>query len=604
MKHQYLPHKVKVTSHQTGEVLLESAYPLEPVARSSGQWLRQWAERTPGAVFLAERSGEGWREETYSSAFEQAKAIASSLLARGMDADTPILILSGNGIDHALLTLAAQYVGVPTVPVAEQYSLIEGAQPRLEHVIDLVRPAMVFAQDGQKFSTALGLDSLAGAETVVAGSASEGMTTLAELSKGDAAADLQAAHDKVGPQTIAKILMTSGSTSMPKGVITTQEMMCVNQTQIATSLPFLKDRPPRILDWLPWNHVFGGNHNFNMMLANGGSLYIDEGKPLKGLFDRSLENLSLIAGTLSFNVPVGFALLLEALKTDAGLRRNYFQDLDLIFYAGASLPQEIWKGLEALALEETGHMPLLTSSWGLTETSPGCTLQHQPPESSGVIGVPLPGVTAKLVNLGSGRHEIRVKGPNITPGYFRQPEQTKEAFDEEGYFITSDAVRFVDDNNPNAGLRFDGRITEDFKLMTGTRVQASALRLDLLSVLVPLCGDIVVTGQDREEIGLLMFPNREAIAAAGLDFSENGEILSGAELSREVARRVALHNENVTGSSKRIARVLVLAEPPSLADGEITAKGNLNFNQVLARRNALVERLYDDGDPATIKVEG
>ena len=604
MKHEYLPHKVKVSNHRQGELLLESAYPLEEVAPNSGHWLRHWAGKTPDAVFLAERSGDGWREETYAGVFEQVEAIAASLLARGMNAQTPILVLSGNGVDHALITLAAQYIGVPTVPVAEQYSLIEGALPRLEHVIDLVRPGMVFAQDGQKFSTALGLESLSGAEAVVCDGGAATMTALNTILKGDTSVDLQAAHAGVGPETIAKILMTSGSTSMPKGVITTQEMMCVNQTQIATSLPFLKERPPRILDWLPWNHVFGGNHNFNMMLANGGSLYIDEGKPLKGLFDRSLENLGLIAGTLSFNVPVGFALLLEALKKDAGLRRNYFQDLDLIFYAGASLPQEIWKGLEALALEETGHMPLLTSSWGLTETSPGCTLQHQPPESSGVIGVPLPGVTAKLVDLGSGRHEIRVKGPNITPGYFRQPEQTKEAFDDEGYFITSDAVRFVDDGDPNAGLRFDGRISEDFKLMTGTRVQASALRLDLLSVLVPLCGDIVVTGQDREEIGLLMFPNREAIGAEKLEIEESGEVLCGEALSREIATRVRQHNETVSGSSKQVARILILSEPPSLAEGEVTAKGNLNFNQILARRAALLDRLYDDSDPAVIIVKG
>ena len=289
--------------------------------------------------------------------------------------------------------------------------------------------------------------------------------------------------------------------------MTTHRMMCTNQVQLADAMPFLRARPPRIVDWLPWNHVFGGSHNFNMMLANGGSLYIDDGKPVKGLFERTVENLSLITGTLCFNVPVGFSMLLGALRKDAGLRQRFFEDLDMIFYAGASLPQDIWQGFEHMAVETKGEVPLITSSWGLTETAPAMMLQHEPTENSGVVGVPLNGVTAKLIPDGEMRCEVRVKGPNLMPGYFEAPEKTAEAFDDEGFFITGDAMRFVDPEDINKGMKFDGRISEDFKLLTGTWVRAAQLRIDILAALSPLASDLVVTGADKSEIGVMIFPN-------------------------------------------------------------------------------------------------
>ncbi len=589
----FLPHAVTREDRPDGSLLLRSEYDLGPVTERTGDWLHRWAEEAPERVFLAERSGAGWREESYAATLQQVRAIAAALLARGMGADTPILIMSGNGVDHGLLSLAAQYAGVPTVPVAEQYSLIHGAHGRLRHAIELVRPKMAYVVDADQYGEALKLDALEGVEIVATRNGGTDVTAFADLLKGDAGIDVDAGFAKVTPDTVAKILMTSGSTSNPKGVLTTQRMMCVNQTQLADSLPFLRARPPRIVDWLPWNHVFGGSHNFNMMLANGGSFYIDDGKPVKGLFDRTVENLSMVTGSLVFNVPMGFAMLLEALEKDAGLRQRFFEELDMIFYAGASLPQEVWSGFETMAMEIKGEVPLMTSSWGLTETAPATMIQQEPTESSGVVGVPMTGVTLKLIPDDDMRCEVRVKGPNVMPGYFEDPQKTAEAFDEEGYFITGDAMVFVDKDDINKGMRFDGRISEDFKLLTGTWVRAAGLRIEMLSTLAPLAADLVVTGQDKNEIGVMIFPNREAIEAAGFTLEEDGGALVCPQLLSDIHHRLNERAGRISGSSTRVVRAIVLAEPPSLTDAEITAKGNLNFRKVLTRSADLLERLYD-----------
>jgi feruloyl-CoA synthase len=598
----FLPHAVSREDRADGTILLRSDYELGPVTGRTGDWLHRWADEAPDRVFLAERSGAGWREETYAATLQQVRAIAASLLARGMGPGTPILIMSGNGVDHGLLSLGAQYAGVPTVPVAEQYSLIHGAHGRLRHAIELVRPRMAYVVDADQYGEALKLDALEGVEIVATRTGGAKVTPFADLLKGDASVDVDAGFANVTPDTVAKILMTSGSTSNPKGVLTTQRMMCVNQTQLADSLPFLRARPPRIVDWLPWNHVFGGSHNFNMMLANGGSFYIDDGKPVKGLFDRTVENLSMVTGSLVFNVPMGFAMLLEALEKDTGLRQRVFEDLDMIFYAGASLPQEVWTGFEAMAMEIKGEVPLMTSSWGLTETAPATMIQQEPTESSGVVGVPMTGVTLKLIPDEDMRCEMRVKGPNVMPGYFEDPEKTADAFDEEGYFITGDAMVFVDKNDINKGMRFDGRISEDFKLLTGTWVRAAGLRIEMLSTLAPLAADLVVTGQDRNEIGVMIFPNREAIEEAGYTLEEDGGALVCPQLLSEIHHRLNERAGRISGSSTRVARAIVLAEPPSLTDAEITAKGNLNFRKVLTRRADLLERLYDDAASGIAKL--
>ncbi len=597
----YLPHKVNREIRADGAVILTSGHALPEAVENTGKWLEQWAKVAPARTFLAERSGEGWREENYSGVLEKVRALAASLLALGLSSEKPVLIISGNGVDHGILSLASQYVGIASMPLAEQYALIPQAHDRLKYAADLVKPGLIYAVDGERYGAALALEELSGIPKLVSVNPGNGHLVFDDMLKNGQGIDIDAARSAVVPDTIAKLLLTSGSTSLPKAVETTHRMLTVNQAQINTYLPFLKDKPPRILDWLPWNHVFGGSHNFNMMLANGGGLYIDDGKPVKGLFQRSLENLSQVTGTLAFNVPVGFAMLLDAMRRDDGLRERYFTDLDMIFYAGASLPQDVWKGLEELAIKTSGQVPLLTSSWGLTETAPACTLQHQPPQSSGVIGVPVPGVSAKLLPLEGGRWEIRVKGPSIFTRYFNDPAKTDEAFDEEGYFKPGDAVKFVDDAAPEKGLRFDGRIAEDFKLMTGIWVKASQLRLDALAALAPFVADVIITGEGMNEIGMMIFPNRDAIGEAGFELSDDAMFCRAEGLEGEIASRIAKMNSG-SGTSNRITRVVLLSEPPSLADGEMTAKGNLNFRAVLKRRPDAFERLYNDAESAVIRV--
>ncbi|TYC63576.1 feruloyl-CoA synthase [Rhodobacterales bacterium] len=596
----YRKHSVVREDRPDGSILLRSQYELGPTVERTGDWLNTWAEKAPDRVFLAERSGAGWREETYAGTLQQVRNVGAALVARGLGADTPILVMSGNGLDHGILALAAQYVGVPIVPVAEQYSLVHGAHGRLREVIRLIRPKMAYVVDANQFGEALDLEALADVEIVATRPGSRKVTPFADLLKGDAGADVEAAFAKVNADTIGKILMTSGSTSSPKGVLTTHRMMCVNQTQLADTLPFLRARPPVIVDWLPWNHVFGGSHNFNMMLANGGSLYIDDGKPVKGLFGRTLENLSMKTGTLSFNVPLGFGMLLGALREDAELRRRFFQDLDLIFYAGASLPQDVWSGFEEMAMEIKGEVPLMTSSWGLTETAPSAMMQQEPAPRSGIVGVPVTGVTIKLIPDEEMRCEVRVKGPNVMPGYYKDPERTAAAFDDEGYFITGDAMVFLDDDDPEKGMHFDGRISEDFKLQSGTWVRATQLRLDILARLAPLAADLVITGADRREIGAMIFPNLEELRRVGFTLKEADGAYSCPLLQGEIHRRLSERAREVSGSSTLISRAIVVTEPPSMPEGEMTAKGNLNVRKVLARRDGLLERLYSDNDPAVV----
>ena len=605
MQSKYRPHATQLDTRADGSLIYSSGYEISPVAATTGDWLHKWAAEAPLRTFLAERYGAGWHEVSYGQALEQVRAIGQALVARGLTEHTPILVMSGNGVDHGLLALAGQYVGVPVVPVAEQYSLIHGAHGRLRHAIELVKPKMAYVVDADHYAEALALDALEGIEIVASRPGGHaGATPFSALLKGDPTVDVDAAHAAVGPDSVVKILLTSGSTSAPKGVPTTHRMMCANQAQLRDALPFIAARPPVIVDWLPWNHVFGGSHNFNMMLANGGTLFIDDGKPVPALIGRTIENLSMVAPTISFNVPVGFAGVLKALDADADLRRRYFSELDMIFYAGASLPQEVWAGYERLARAERGDIPLITSSWGLTETAPAAIIQHQPPDRSGIVGVPMTGVEVKLLpdEAEPDRYEVRVKGPNIFSGYLDNPEKTAEAFDAEGFFLTGDAMRFVVPGQPDMGLRFDGRISEDFKLLTGTWVRAAQLRLDMLACIGPLAQDIVVTGADRSEIGIMIFPNAAELEREGFKLESDKGALTDKMLKSEIHRRLAERAREVQGSSTHIARALVLADPPDMGEGEMTAKGNLNYRRVLDRRKALLDRLYDNDDPATITV--
>ncbi|PCH73401.1 MAG: feruloyl-CoA synthetase [Rhodobacteraceae bacterium] len=595
----YRPHKVRCEDRDDGTIIMHSDYALGAPVSSTNDWLHRWAKQRPDAVFLAERSGAGWRTLTYSAALEQVRALAAGLLGRGLNGDTPILILSGNGVDHGLLALAAQYVGIPHVPVAEQYSTIPGAQKQLSYILDLIRPAMIFAEDGEKFAASLSMPQMQGLDIVVSRNAAPGMTCFDDLTTGGTQ-DVDAAAALVGPDTIAKILMTSGSTSHPKGVLTTQGMMCANQQMYAEILPLLAARPPRLVDWLPWNHVFGGSNNFNQMLANGGALYIDGGKPVKGLIAKTFENNLLMNGTIAYNVPVGFALLRDEMRSNQALKQRYFQDLDMIFYAGASLPQDVWQDLMQMAAEVRDEPPLMTTCWGMTETAPACIFLQEPSDMAGVIGVPLPGVSAKLVPDGGARYELRVKGANITPGYFRDPDKTAAAFDDEGYFRTGDALTLVDPADRNRGLRFDGRLSEDFKLTTGTWVRGATLRLEMLGLLAPLAADVVVTGEGHSEVGLLILPAGGLLSDGRL--TADGAACLGDAVLADISRRLADKAMTAQGSSNKVVRALILSEPPSMADGEITAKGNLNFRKLLDRRADALTRLYDDSDPAVIRI--
>ncbi|UWQ91126.1 feruloyl-CoA synthase [Rhodobacteraceae bacterium M382] len=586
---KYRTQKVSRQNRADGSILLRSEYALSPTANSTNDWLEQWAHSRPDAVFLAERSGAGWRELRYGAALEQVRSLAGGLLARGLTAKTPILILSGNGIDHALVTLAAHYVGIPTVPVAEQYSLIPGADSQLSYITDLIDPALVFAVDGQTFAKSLALDVMEGRDLVVAQSPGPGMTTLDELSRSDVM-EVTTARNDVGPDTIAKILMTSGSTSDPKGVITTQGMMCTNQAQYIGALPFLDSHPPCLVDWLPWNHVFGGSNNFNQVLCHGGSLYIDDGKPIPALIGRTVENLLLKSPTVAYNVPVGFGLLRTEMQNNDALKQAYFRHMDMLFYAGAPLPPDIWSDLDDMARSVRPDGIMMTTCWGMTETAPACIFQHQPAASVGLVGVPLPEVTAKLVPDGPDRYELRVKGPNITPGYFHASAQTEQAFDNEGFFLTGDAMTFADMDDVNAGLKFAGRLSEDFKLATGTWVRASDLRMAVLSALKPLAQDVVLTGEGRDAVGVLILPAPNQIAKA--DLSPRPGLICSDALQQQIADRLAPFSDPSRGSANRITRALILSEAPMMAAGEITAKGNLNFRKLLTRRAALVDLLY------------
>lgn len=596
---RYVPHKVEREDRADGTILLRSGYDLpEPVA-NTGVWLHEWAEKAPYRVAVSERpvDGPGWRNVTYLELLQQVRAIAAALLKRGLGQGDTIALMSGNGLDHLLVSLAAQYVGVPVVPLAEQYSLIPEAHGRLIYVLNKVKPKMAFVDDATRYGAAILLPELADVEIVAArGTAERAITPLSELLEG-ADVDVDAAHAQVGPDTLAKILFTSGSSSDPKGVLTTHRMMCVNQLQMGLALPFLSDHAPRITDWLPWNHVFGGSHNVNMMLAHGGTLTIDSGKPTGRGFATTLKNRMDRPGTLAFNVPVGWHMLVDAIRDDADQQRHLFKDQQLLFYAGASLPQDVWEALENFCFEARGGLPLMISSWGLTETAPACLMVHEPIGRSGVIGVPLPGVEVKLIPDDEMRCEVRVKGPNVMQGYFGDEKKTAEAFDEEGYFITGDAVKFVDPNDANRGLVFDGRVSEDFKLDTGTWVQAGNLRMTALKELKGLAQDVVICGHDRGEVGLFIFPAPEV---AGGETTEGA--ITDAELMTRIEVRLREMNSHVTGSAKRITRAVVLAEPPSLEHHEITDKGSLNIKKILTRRAELLERLYDNEDPALIRV--
>jgi feruloyl-CoA synthase len=565
---RFAPAEVDVARRSDGSIVLRSPQALRAHARSTGEWLVQWAHKTPERALVAERSAQGWRTVAYAQALDAARRIGQALLDRGLDESKPVAILSDNGVDHALLMLGALHVGVPVAPISPAYSLMSKDHAKLKAIFELVRPGLVWTADPAKFAPAL---AAVGATSV----------PLDALLQSPPTARVDEAFAKIGSGTLAKILFTSGSTGAPKGVINTQGMLCASQQMLAQGWPFVEDKPPVVVDWLPWNHTFGGNHNFNLVLRNGGTLYVDGGKPAPGLAEITAQNLKEIAPTMYFNVPRGYDLLLSFLERDEALRRNFFKNLDVLFYAAAALPQNLWERIEKLAVAEKGGRLAMLSAWGSTETSPLATQVHFPIERAGVIGLPVAGCELKLVPS-AGKLEVRVKGPNVTPGYYRRDDLTRAAFDEEGFYRIGDAVKFADPSVPAKGIVFDGRVAEDFKLATGTWVHVGAVRVKLIAAGDPVIQDAVITGHDRNEVGALVFLN----PAAAKDMS--GEAIR-AKLADAVRRLAA---ETGAGSSTHPVRAMVMTEPPSIDANEITDKGYINQRAVLDRRAALVGRLY------------
>src|SRR5688572_8057944 len=559
------PAKVELEKRRDGSMLLRSPQKLAPYARCVTEWLVQWSDKAPERVFLAERGkGDTWRKITYREAYGSVRRIAQALLERGLNAQKPVAILSDNSIDHALLALGALHVGIPAAPISAAYSLLSKDFGKLRYIFDLVRPGLVFAAEAQKFAPAL---EAVGAQSI----------SVAELLEANPGSTQEREHSKVRPETIAKILFTSGSTGTPKGVINTHRMLCANQQMLAQAWPFVEDRPPVVVDWLPWNHTFGGNHNFNLVLRNGGTIYVDGGKPAPGLVETTVRNLKEIAPTMYFNVPRGYDLLLPCLEKDVELRRNFFRELDVLFYAAAALPQNLWDKLQKAAKAER-RSPAMLSAWGSTETAPLATSVHFPMERAGVIGLPVAECELKLVPA-AGKLEVRVRGPNVRPGYYKRPDLTKAAFDEEGFYRIGVAVKFADPADPAKGLVFDGRVAEDFKLAPGTWVHVGAVRVQLIAAADPLIQDAVITGHDRDEVGAMVF-----LSPAAKD------------LSPEVVRTrlAAVLQKMQGGSSLHPRRLLVMTEPPSIDANEITDKGYMNQRAVLERRAAMVETLYSD----------
>ncbi|TAK47590.1 MAG: feruloyl-CoA synthase [Xanthobacteraceae bacterium] len=602
------PCDVEMTERADGVIYVKSLVPLGAFPGRLTERLEHWAVVAPERIFLAERDGrDGWRTLTYGQTLPLARRVAVGLLAHNASPERPVAVLSGNGIDHAVIALAAYFAGVPYAPVSPGYSTIPGGLSKLRYVLDLLTPGLVYARDGGLVTDAVrGLiprdAALVMSRAVPALPCASSFADLAAVADDEA---VERAYARVGPDTIAKILFTSGSTGVPKGVIQTHRMLCANQTMVAAIFAFLAAEPPVAVDWLPWHHTAGGNNNLGSVLFHGGSLYIDDGRPAPGEIDKTIRNLRDIPATVNYGVPKSWADLIPHLRADKGLRETFFRRLRLMFYAGASLPQHVLDALNELAVESCGERVAVMTGLGATETGPSALCCTREVTRAGIVGLPLPGVTLKLVPK-AGKLEARIKSPSLTPGYWRQPALTQQAFDAEGFYRLGDALRFADPGDVRGGFIFDGRIVEDFKLLSGTWVNVGSLRPQLLTHFAPLFADVVITGGDRAEVGALVFPSLERCReAAALPLgAPAADVLSHPNLRARIARRLDEFARAATGSSNRVTRLLLLRDPPSFGDGEITDKGSINSRAVLERRAASVEALYSATPGAEVIVVG
>ena len=597
---------VELTRQPDGSLIMRSVEPLASYDHRIGDWLDRWAREAPDRDFIVEQAAEGERTIRYGEAREAALALAENLLTYGLGPDRPLAILASNGIDHALIMLAALYVGIPVAPIAPAYALQSADFAKLSHSFRLLTPGMVVVEDGAQYREAIE-HALAPGVPVAAlrnASASSNMIPLASL-RGDGSrrASVMAVAARVGRDTVAKYLFTSGSTGMPKAVINTHGMLCANAQMKRQVAPVLAEEPPVMVDWAPWNHTAGGNSNFNIILYNGGTLYIDPGKPTPGLFGSSVRLLRRISPTIYFNVPRGYELLIPHLDADRELREHFFRRLKFLWYAAASMLPATWYALERLAVEAVGQKILTVTGLGMTETSPIALFGNAHANGPGVVGIPVAGLELKLVPHDDS-FEVGYRGPNVTPGYWRDSAATKLAFDEDGFFRSGDLLSFIDPQRPRAGLRFDGRIKEDFKLTSGTKVSAGKLRLDALDAMRPLATDVVVVGADRNDVRILVFPDWELCAAtAGLDRAAPPEqIASNKTLRVALQDRLEQLAATGTGSSNRIVAALLVESPPSHAAGELTEKGTVNSRALQRNRPELLDILFDERDERVLRI--
>jgi feruloyl-CoA synthase len=580
-----------------GAILVTPVEKLGPYPEKLTERLARFAAAAPDRLWMAERDSQGgWRKVSYGEAYRAARTIGAGLLRRGLSAERPVMILSGNDIEHALLALACLHVGAPFAPISPAYSTIATDFSKLAHIANKLTPGLIFAADGAAYERAVEAVAPPDAELVVTRNPPKDRpaTAFADLLAGEPDdAAVQRAHAAIRGDDVAKILFTSGSTALPKGVINSQRMLVANQEMIANYFRFLKETPPVIVDWLPWNHTFGGNHNFGLVVYNGGSLYIDDGRPTPNGIAATIRNLREIATTVYFNVPKGFEELAPRLRADRALREIFFSRLSMNFFAGAGLAQHVWSELDAAAVETLGERVPMMTGLGSTETGPfalACAPAHS---KSGRLGLPVPGVELKLTPV-EGKWEARVRGPAITQGYWRDPEATAKAFDDEGWYRMGDALKFVDETDRTKGFLFDGRIAEDFKLSTGTWVSVGPLRARTIAHFAPLFRDVVIAGLNRDDVAILAFPDLDGCRAfcADLAAADVGALLAHPPLLEEIRRRLKAFSAAATGSSNRVERAMLLAEPPSLDRGEITDKGSINQRAVLNARAALVDELY------------